>query len=154
MIGERLKELRLKKGLTKKQVAEQLNIKEKSYIAYEYNSRDVSTAQLEMFASFYNVTADYLLGREPKPLDPISDLCNSLGLNLHERAIVTAYLAMSEDGRTELAKLIHELAHKSEEVQQKENQKAETDYITVSTTLGELEDQMKADEDANSKDGA
>lgn len=70
MIGERLKELRTKKNLTIAQAAEALGMNANTYAKYERNERDVSTDGLCQIAEFYNVTADFLLGRDPQ-LDPM-----------------------------------------------------------------------------------
>lgn len=70
MIGERLKELRTKKNLTIAQAAEALGMNANTYAKYERNERDVSTDGLCQIAEFYNVTADFLLGRAPQ-LDPM-----------------------------------------------------------------------------------
>ena len=43
MYGERLRELRSEKGLTQKQLAEKLNISQKSLSKYERESLDLST---------------------------------------------------------------------------------------------------------------
>ena len=61
-LGEKLKELRKEKGLTQKQVAEQLNINSVTYLHYEKQQREPPLSLLAEFAKFYNVTVDYLLG--------------------------------------------------------------------------------------------
>ena len=67
MLKDMLKLLREKRGLTKKQLADAIGIKERAYLTYEYGQRDVSTELLQKFADFYGVTTDCLLGREPAP---------------------------------------------------------------------------------------
>lgn len=63
MLKDMLKLLREEHGLTKKQLANEIGIKERAYLTYEYGQRDVSTELLQKFADFYGVTTDYLLGR-------------------------------------------------------------------------------------------
>lgn len=62
MYGERLRELRCEKGLTKKQLAEKLNISQKSLSKYERESLDLSTELIVRICRYFQVSADYLLG--------------------------------------------------------------------------------------------
>lgn len=61
---ERLKELRLKKGLTQKEIAEQFGIKQPNYQQWESGKRKPSSETLEKFANFFGVTMDYLSGKD------------------------------------------------------------------------------------------
>ena len=62
MYGERLRELRYEKGLTQKQLAEKLNISQKSLSKYERESLDLSTELIVRICRYFQVSADYLLG--------------------------------------------------------------------------------------------
>lgn len=62
MYGERLRELRCEKGLTQKQLAEELNISQKSLSKYERESLDLSTELIVRICRYFQVSADYLLG--------------------------------------------------------------------------------------------
>ena len=62
MYGERLRELRCVKGLTQKQLAEKLNISQKSLSKYERESLDLSTELIVRICRYFQVSADYLLG--------------------------------------------------------------------------------------------
>ena len=62
MYGERLRELRCEKGLTQKQLAEKLNISQKSLGKYERESLDLSTELIVRICRYFQVSADYLLG--------------------------------------------------------------------------------------------
>ena len=61
---ERLKELRLKKGLTQKEIAEEFGIKQPNYQQWESGKRKPSSKTLEKFANFFGVTMDYLAGND------------------------------------------------------------------------------------------
>lgn len=63
MLGKRLKELRAEKGLTLHQVAKELGINFMTYAHYEYGDREPSIDMLRRLCDFYDVTADYLIGR-------------------------------------------------------------------------------------------
>ncbi len=64
---ERLLVLRNKKGVTQQQVADGLGITEVGYRNYERGRRKPSFDILPAIADFFNVSADYLLGRTDNP---------------------------------------------------------------------------------------
>ena len=63
-IQERLKDLRVERGLTLEQLAEQTHLSKSALGIYEAEDfKDISHYALIKLAKFYGVTADYLLGR-------------------------------------------------------------------------------------------
>lgn len=76
MIGDTLKRLRTKKGLTSEELCSKIGIKGGSYRNYERNDRKPDYDTLVKLADFYGVTTDYLLGRPDakEPADPIASL--------------------------------------------------------------------------------
>ena len=63
-IQERLKDLRVERGLTLEQLAEQTHLSKSALGSYEGdNLKDISHYALIELAKFYEVTVDYLLGR-------------------------------------------------------------------------------------------
>ncbi|KLJ82612.1 Cro/Cl family transcriptional regulator [Streptococcus agalactiae] len=62
MFQERLKNLRLEKNLTQKQVAQRLNISQQAYGQWETGKLNPKKETIQMFANFFNVSIDYLLG--------------------------------------------------------------------------------------------
>ena len=64
ILGERLKELRKEKGLTQKQVAEELHIHSVTYLHYEKSEREPPLSLLAEMAVFFDVSVGYLLGVE------------------------------------------------------------------------------------------
>lgn len=69
----RLRELRLAKGESQEQLAKILGVSRTSYTKYENGQHDPSMEALNMLAEHFNVSVDYLLGREdtktPSPKD-------------------------------------------------------------------------------------
>ncbi len=63
-MGERLKNLRQSKHLTLKQVAERVGISVSVLSAYEIEDRHPSYHILLKLATLYDVSCDYLIGRE------------------------------------------------------------------------------------------
>ena len=62
-LAERMKELRLKKGLRQEDAAKELRISMSYYCRYEYGEREPNASILWRMADFYGVTIDYLVGR-------------------------------------------------------------------------------------------
>ena len=62
--AERLKELRIEKGLTQIELAKQLNLDKSTIAKYETYKIEPSITMLKQFCKFFNVSADYLLGLE------------------------------------------------------------------------------------------
>ena len=60
----RLKELRLEKGLTLVQLAEQAGLNKSSLSRWERVESDCFISQLIILAKFFGVSTDYLLGLE------------------------------------------------------------------------------------------
>lgn len=61
--NERLKELRLELGYTLKTVSSGIGIPLSTYSNYEQGIREPALDVLKLICDFYNVSADYLIGR-------------------------------------------------------------------------------------------
>lgn len=64
--GERLAQLREEKNLTQKELAALTSISRSRLSLYEIDKREPDNSTLILLADFFNVTVDYLLGREEK----------------------------------------------------------------------------------------
>lgn len=64
IIAERIKELRLEKGLSVLQMANELHISHTSIIRWENGSRVPNIENLIILAKYYKVTIDYICGLE------------------------------------------------------------------------------------------
>lgn len=60
----RLRDLREDNDITQNQIALMLNIKQNTYSQYENGKREVPINILWKLADFYDVSIDYLVGRE------------------------------------------------------------------------------------------
>jgi len=65
--GMRLRKLRKHKKLTQAQVARYIGVARGTISAYENNLEDPTAKIIARLASFYNVSADYLLGLTSSP---------------------------------------------------------------------------------------
>ena len=63
MFAQRLKELRLKRGLTQAELASALNISNRTISMYEQSNSEPNVEILAKIADYFNVTTDFLVGR-------------------------------------------------------------------------------------------
>lgn len=94
MISERLKILREEKGLTKKEVANSLEMPYTTYVNYENGSREPGSDFLIEVSKYYNVTIDYIIG--------ISDIRNHEFSKADNFNKGTINYVMGENGKREV----------------------------------------------------
>lgn len=71
---QRLRELRLKKGLTQTELGEKVGVKQNTFTNWENGKREPNFETLLKLASILNTTTSYLLGE--------SDICYEYGSNV------------------------------------------------------------------------
>lgn len=64
---ERIKELRISKGLTQKQLAEETRLSERGIQNYELGERVPTLQAAIALADYFDVSLDYLVGRSDDP---------------------------------------------------------------------------------------
>ena len=69
MYYKRIRDLREDKDLTQKQLAEYLNVSQKSYSRYERGERTIDPEILSKLATFHETTVDYLIERADDKTD-------------------------------------------------------------------------------------
>ena len=69
MYYKRIRDLREDKDLTQKQLAEYLNVSQKSYSRYERGERTIDPEILSKLAKFHEPTVDYLIERTDDKTD-------------------------------------------------------------------------------------
>lgn len=84
----RLKELRIEKGLLQSDIAKIINKGERTVGFYETGERDMNTETLAILSDFFNVSIDYLLGKSDvrDPGKQIDDILNEamIGMSKEE----------------------------------------------------------------------
>lgn len=82
-----LRELRKKRGISLKELGEIIGVAESTVSLYENEKRQPDFSTLNKLADYFNVTTDYLLGREEKtaPLEPSLTEKQQLILDLAEQ---------------------------------------------------------------------
>lgn len=85
----KIKELRQQKGITQKELSKHLGIAQNTLSYWENGRIDIDTESLCKIADYFNVSVDYLLGRENKKQSQGN--ISSYKLSEHEKDIITAY---------------------------------------------------------------
>ncbi|MHC5407295.1 helix-turn-helix domain-containing protein [Listeria seeligeri] len=101
MFGNRLSELRKKKGMSQYKLADELGFSRGQIANYEQGSREPDYSTLLKIAEYFNVTTDYLLGKE--------EFDNSDLFAAHIEGDLT------EDERIEIEKYLRFIRSKKEE---------------------------------------
>ncbi len=105
-LGSNIAQLRERRGLSQASLAKDLHISQASLAMYETNKRKPNVEMLDIIADYFNVSTDYLLGREEKNKDEIDSILDTAmakdGKPLSEndreviRSMVEAYLKNKE----------------------------------------------------------
>lgn len=115
--GTRLKRLRESRGLSPGRMADILNVSRTAYCKYE-NGETRNPRKLETLASFFNVTTDFLLGKDSDPVaDPkgyynnpdVADRVEALQENPKLRLLMDASKDLSNEDIDYVVKLVQTL---------------------------------------------
>ena len=66
MIGERIKELRKSKKMSQSELGKFIGVSQTTVTAWENGRAEPSSSYVAKLATFFNVSTDYLLGRDTK----------------------------------------------------------------------------------------
>lgn len=98
VVSLRLKELRTSKGLSQKDISAYLKITREAYSLYEAGKRQMTYESLDSLADYYDVSVDFLLGRD-----------EGLLLAEKETRLIKAYRELDARGKSSVdATLRHE----------------------------------------------
>lgn len=99
LFGERLKELRTKRNLSQQELSEILNIGRSTLANYEQGKREPNFETLELFADYFNVDMNFLIGWEESQNTFINDDANIKYLKeIGEENLIELYKKVKEDG--------------------------------------------------------
>lgn len=130
---EHLKLARKQSGMTQKEVADNIGVGQSTYKNYECGIREPNGDTIVELANLFNVTTDYLLGREPAP-DPFADLNLDAASEMN---VIDKYMSLPPNVRACLMDVLVKLG----EVAKIRREQEQT--VKQSTTLGTLEDQTE-----------
>lgn len=108
-LSERLKELRMKRGLSQYELAKKLGVSKSTISMIEVGSRQPSIEMMEMLCDFFNVSMDFLRGKENVSLyliDPdVADIAARLSEDKELYALIERTLNGSSDKRDKLLQM-------------------------------------------------
>lgn len=115
MIGDTLKRLRTKKGLTSEELCSKIGIKGGSYRNYERNDRKPDYDTLVKLADFYGVSTDYLLGRPTAqpPTDTLERLFTEKSFSALEEELLRKYMELPHEARQAVVRFINDATAKA-----------------------------------------
>ena len=95
MYGERIRELRTEKNLTQKDLAEKLGTTQRTISTYEKEITEPNIKALFLMANLFQVSIDYLLGRE----DDYGNITTGTGekLTLREEELLSYFRQMPDN---------------------------------------------------------
>ena len=116
MNGERLKSLRITKGISQKDVANYLGIDRTTYLKYENGSSNPNISRLIKLANFFDTTPNYLLGEDVEQvnistkhimnqdsnLNELLNLYNKLDNKSKNRLLGAGYIILAEQNNNRL----------------------------------------------------
>lgn len=121
---ENLKKSRESKGFTQNQVAEILGISDGTYKNYEQGKREPNGDMIVKLANLYNVTTDYLLGRDDTSPNPVEMLSN----DKLEQSLIDGYFKLPKEVRIKILEMIVEAV---ERMQQEKAPKIDVTYSKI-----------------------
>ncbi len=95
MLGDRLRELRIKNHWTQNKVAELLGVSRPAYTHYETGERSLDPTTLAKLCNLFGVSSDYLLGLSDDPRSAMKTTLSAgsdqglLGISLSEEELET-----------------------------------------------------------------
>lgn len=134
---EKITELRKRRGLSQKEVADYLGITIAAYGHYEAGRREAGYDTVVKLADFYHVSLDYLFGRGADCSSSLDRLTEEENLDSMERTILEQYFTLTPEQRAAFVDFMKKTV-------ESERQKQELEYDEY--TLGELEDGKEKDE--------
>lgn len=111
IFGQRLKELREERGISQRELAEIIGISKGAVYYYESDGRAPDIVTLEKLCDYFEVSADYLLGRTNArtPKLKLKSVCEKVGLS-DKSVLMLARLKKDKCSRLRIINLLLEQA--------------------------------------------
>lgn len=142
MLGERLREIRELRNLTQNDVANFLKIKRQTYSSYERNRSLPDANTLSLLATYFTVSADYLLDREMIQYEVYEDTIDyPVKLTVHDnddirqqaehiKTTLMGIIGLAYDGQVENEETLKKVMQALDEGLQLAKQEAKEKYTT------------------------
>ena len=106
-MNNNIKAARERSNKTQKECADCLSITLRAWQGYEQGIREPKYEILCHIADLFNVTTDYLLGRETGEPDSIDKLAGEFNMTALEKKILDNYLSLPKSMRSDLMEFLH-----------------------------------------------
>ncbi|MBR2518351.1 MAG: helix-turn-helix transcriptional regulator [Selenomonadaceae bacterium] len=100
MVIDRLKGLRASMKISQKDFAQALNVSQQTVASWESGRTEPSNTALGEIADYFNVSTDYLLGRDAVKATPLSD---------EQATLLNGFAALNSAGRKLLVGVLNSL---------------------------------------------
>lgn len=98
--------------MTQKEVADVLGVGQSTYKNYECGIREPNGDTVVTLANLFNVTTDYLLGRETGEPETLDKLVGEFNMSALEKEILDNYLSLPKDMRCDLMEFLQKSVRK------------------------------------------
>ncbi len=115
-INEKIKELREEKNLSQYKISSLLEIQRYTYANWEQGRSEPSSEQLIKLADFFNVSIDYLVGREDDYVKPQVEST----LSYREQKLLRAFSQLDDDEKDKIIEDCEYFANKHTKVNQQQ----------------------------------
>lgn len=154
MLKDKLKELREKYGLTKRELCEKTGISERAYLTYEFGEREPKVGTVSILADFYGVSVDYILGRTEEKMAPIDALAKEKNMHIIEKTMLEMYFKLGAERRADFVEAMINTIQSSDDpkhqVEFKVRRAARNGAVPITETITQEEaDEIKARPDAD-----
>lgn len=121
-LGQRIKNLRKQKNMTQEDLGKILGVTKVSISGYENDTREPDNKSLIKLSNFFNVTTDYLLGRNKTPQWATQEDTNDLAEFLAENSDTLMYQGekMTREDKEKLEVALTQIFWKYREQDKKE----------------------------------
>lgn len=111
MVGKRLASLRKQAKMRQTDVAAALGISSTAYLYYEAGRNEMGYSNLLALADLFDVSVDYILGREELPDEPnlVDAIRYSNELQAEERSLMAAYVRLNAQSKIALSSIFREI---------------------------------------------
>lgn len=100
------KVMRKRKGISQRELGEILHVTQVTISQWETGKCFPDTKLIIQLCDMYGVSADYLLGRTPVPLTTVSSETPFVETTAHEKQVLDAYKAASEQEQIMVCRLL------------------------------------------------
>lgn len=111
IVGKRLASLRKQAKMRQTDVAAALGISSTAYLYYEAGRNEMGYSNLLALADLFDVSVDYILGREELPDEPnlVDAIRYSNELQAEERSLMAAYVRLNAQSKIALSSIFREI---------------------------------------------